>query len=202
MILDKYSIGVGDRFAHQAKPQLAACVCAEKLGVTIIPVWNKSNREHKIIGSEPSQTRAAADEAVQELGWRHPYFCDADHINLDTVDRFLEPCDFFTIDVADSIGRPPAAGVAEAFLGRHPELQSRIEIPGIEDALEMSGEKALDAAGKYLGAVMEAGSIYREIERRRGVGRFVAESVDVADDHDASNDTGRDDPRHRRLHES
>jgi hypothetical protein len=182
MILEKYSLGVGDRFAHQAKAQLAACVCAEKQGVVIVPVWNKSNREHKIVGSEPGGTRAAADAAVRELAWPHSYYVDADHINLDTVERFLDPCDFFTIDVADAIGQPPAAGVAEEFLERHIELIGRIEIDGIEQALDMSREKALSAAGKYLAAVGEAGSIYREILRRKGPGRFVAEvSMDETD---------------------
>jgi len=76
-ILDRFSIGVGDRFAHQAKAQLEACILAAKAGVDVIPVWNKSNREHAIIGSEPSQVRAAADAAVAELGWKLPYFCDA-----------------------------------------------------------------------------------------------------------------------------
>ena len=52
--LPKYSIGVGDRFAHQAKAQLAACIKAAEAGVEVVPVWNKSNREHTIIGSEPS----------------------------------------------------------------------------------------------------------------------------------------------------
>src|SRR5580658_8981000 len=104
--LPRFSIGVGDRFAHQAKAQLQACVLAADAGVEVIPVWNKSNREHMIIGSEPSQTRAAADAAVRTLGWKKPYFCDADHINLQTVERFLTPCDFFTIDVADLIGKP------------------------------------------------------------------------------------------------
>src|SRR5580693_1540370 len=122
MHLEKFSLGVGDRFAHQARAQLSACICAAARGVPIVPVWNKSNREHLIIGSEPSTTRAAADAAVGELHWRDSYYVDADHINLTTVDRFLDPCDFFTIDVADSIGRPPAAGRAEAFLARHPEL--------------------------------------------------------------------------------
>ena len=61
LTLPKYSIGVGDRFAHQAKAQLAACILALDAGVEVVPVWNKSNREHMIIGSEPSQTRAAAD---------------------------------------------------------------------------------------------------------------------------------------------
>src|ERR1035438_4600414 len=105
-ILGKFSIGVGDRFAHQAKAQLEACILARKEGIDVIPVWNKSNREHTIIGSEPSSVRAAADAAVRDLGWKLPWFCDADHINLATVERFLAPCDFYTIDVADSIGKP------------------------------------------------------------------------------------------------
>ena len=67
--LPRFSVGVGDRFAHQAKAQLQACIMAMDAGVEVVPVWNKSNREHTIIGSEPSQTRAAADEAVKELGW-------------------------------------------------------------------------------------------------------------------------------------
>src|SRR6202034_2128094 len=99
--LSRFSIGVGDRFAHQARAQLRACVQAAEAGVLVVPVWNKSNREHTIIGSDPAETRAAADAAVQTLQWRRPYFCDADHITLNTVGRYLEPCDFFPIDVAD-----------------------------------------------------------------------------------------------------
>ena len=101
---------MGDRFAHQAKAQLQACILAAKQGVEVIPVWNKSNREHTIIGSEPASVRAAADAAVQELGWKKPWHVDADHIRLETVDRFIAPSDFFTIDVADSIGKPAAGG--------------------------------------------------------------------------------------------
>ena len=82
LILPKFSIGVGDRFAHQAKAQLEACILAADAGVEVVPVWNKSNREHMIIGSEPTATRAAADEAVKVLDWHKPYFLDADHINL------------------------------------------------------------------------------------------------------------------------
>ena len=105
-LLSKYSVGVGDRFAHQAKAQLQACMKAAEYGVEVIPVWNKSNREHTIIGSSPASTRAAADEAVKTLSWSKPYYVDADHINLKTVDKFIEASDFFTIDVADLIGRP------------------------------------------------------------------------------------------------
>ena len=73
LTLGKYSVGVGDRFAHQAKAQLRACLKAADQGVEVIPVWNKSNREHVTIGSEPSSVRAAADEAVRELKWNKPY---------------------------------------------------------------------------------------------------------------------------------
>src|SRR6516164_3071727 len=118
--LGKYSLGVGDRFAHQAKAQLEACRLAERRGVTVIPVWNKSNREHNIVGSEPASVREAADPAVRELRWPNAYHVDADHIGLKTVDRFLAPSDFFTLDVAEAIGRQ-STGV-EAFVHRHPEL--------------------------------------------------------------------------------
>jgi len=171
MVLEKFSIGVGDRFAHQAKPQLAACVCADRQGVTVIPVWNKSNREHKIVGSEPSGTRAAADTAVRELGWKHSYYLDADHINVDTVDRFLDPCDFFTLDVAEAIGQPPEPGAAPAFLSRHPELTR-----------EMPPARAQAAACKYLNAVAEAARIYRKVAGRKDPGSFITEvSMDETD---------------------
>src|ERR1700694_4607224 len=90
--LAKYSIGIGDRFAHQAKAQLQACVQALQNGVQVIPVWNKSNREHTIIGSEPLSVRRAADAAVQALHWEEPNFCDDDHITLKHGDIILETC--------------------------------------------------------------------------------------------------------------
>jgi hypothetical protein len=58
--LEKYSLGVGDRFAHQARPQLRAFTMAAEKGIDVVPVWNKSNREHLIVGSEPAGVRAAA----------------------------------------------------------------------------------------------------------------------------------------------
>src|SRR5437762_189389 len=99
MNLPKYSMGIGDRFAHQGRAQLAAFVKAKEMGVEVTPVWNKSNREHTIVHSEPRSVRTEADEAVKSLGWKGPYFVDADHIGLKTVDAFLAPSDFFTIDV-------------------------------------------------------------------------------------------------------
>src|SRR5271165_44340 len=130
--LGKYSFGMGDRFAHQGKAQLRACQLATELGANFIPVWNKSNREHTFIGTEPASTRAEADAAVRELGWRQPYHVDADHIRLETVDKFIPHSDFFTIDVADSIGKPAAPASLRAFVDRHPELAGTIAIPGID----------------------------------------------------------------------
>src|SRR3954471_13058126 len=129
LTLAKYSVGVGDRFAHQAKAQLRACQLAAEHGADVIPVWNKSNREHNIIGSDPATTRAAADAAVRELRWTRPYHLDADHVRLDTVDRFLAPCDFFTIDVADSIGQPADPKAIEAFAARHADLVGDLKVP-------------------------------------------------------------------------
>ena len=180
IVLEKFSLGVGDRFAHQARPQLAACVRAAEQGVVVVPVWNKSNREHKIVGSEPAGTRAAADAAVGALGWAHSYYVDADHINLDTVDRFLAASDFFTLDVAHAIGHPPEAGAAQSFAHRHPELVGRIEIPGIAEPLQVTAEQTCAAAHKYLFAVSEAGRIYRHIaDQKQG---FITEvSMDETD---------------------
>ncbi len=64
MTLEKYTVGVGDRFAHQAEAQLQACVQLAADGIEVVPVWNKSNREHSFIGSEPQSVYDAAKAAV------------------------------------------------------------------------------------------------------------------------------------------
>ena len=180
--LPKYSIGVGDRFTHQAEAQLRACLLAADAGVEVIPVWNKSNREHLIIGSEPSSTRMAADVAVRALGWNQPYFVDADHINLRTYERFLKPCDFFTIDVADNIGQESNPEQIKQFLDRHPELMGGISIPRIPEPFGIDRGFAERTATKFLAAVQHAAEIYRALVREKGEGKFVAEiSMDETD---------------------
>jgi hypothetical protein len=150
--------------------------------VDVIPVWNKSNREHAIIGSDPSSVRAAADSAVNELGWRLPWFCDADHINLATVDRFLAYCDFFTIDVADYIGKPAEQNSIDGFVNRHPELAGAVPMGGAEASTEITPELLRATASKFLFAVQEAGKIYRKIESAKGKGTFIPEvSMDETD---------------------
>jgi len=180
--LEKYSLGVGDRFAHQAPAQLKACMLAAEQGALVIPVWNKSHREHTTVGSEPSSVRAAADAAVREFGWKQPYHVDADHIRLETVDGFIESSDFYTIDVADAIGRPADADAVMAFVDRHADLTGRPEISGIEEPFRITREDVERTAAKYLLAVQEAGRIYRRIAELKGADSFITEvSMDETD---------------------
>lgn len=179
--IEKYTLGVGDRFAHQAKAQLRACQLAAEAGVEIIPVWNKSNREHMIVGSEPNSVRAAADAAVEAAGWKKSYYVDADHINLDTVDRFIEASDFYTLDVAHFIGKPAKREDIDAFVGRHPELIGAVTVAGIEAPLNITKEYVAGVAGKYLFAVQQAGQIYQHILKNKK-GEFITEvSMDETD---------------------
>jgi tagaturonate epimerase len=180
--LGKYSIGTGDRFAHQAKAQLQACMQALDRGIEVIPVWNKSNREHAIIGSEPYSVREAADAAVKAAGWKLPYFCDADHITLETVGRFFGSCDFYTIDVADFIGQAAAAAEIDKFVQRHPELLGRVQMAGTDNVFEITPENLKQTAQKFLAAVKTAGEVYRKIEDAKGAGNFISEvSMDETD---------------------
>ncbi len=182
LTLAKYSFGVGDRFAHQARAQLRAFQLAAEHGAEVIPVWNKSHREHMTVGSEPSSVRVAADTAVRELGWKKPYHVDADHIRLETVDGFLVSSDFYTIDVADAIGRPADAAAVKHFADRHADLVGRLEIPGIDTPFETTRMDLERTAGKYLLAIAEAGRIYRKITASKGEGRFITEvSMDETD---------------------
>jgi flavin-binding protein dodecin len=182
MKIEKYTIGVGDRFAHQARAQLLAFQMAADKGIEIIPVWNKSNREHLIVGSEPSSVKAAAAAAVQAAGWKKPWHVDADHINLDTVDRFIEPSDFYTLDVAHFIGRPASAEDVNAFVAKHPDLVGTLAIPGIEKPITTTRDSIAQMVSKYLVAVREAGRIYRHIAEVKGVDNFITEvSMDETD---------------------
>jgi hypothetical protein len=182
LLLAKYSVGVGDRFAHQAKAQLRACIQAVERGADVVPVWNKSNREHLTVGSEPTSVRAAADAAVRTLGWKKPYHVDADHIRLETVDRFIASSDFYTIDVADSIGQPADPASIKSLADRHSELVGRSEIPGIESPFTTTRAEFERTAAKYLRAVQDAGKIYRHIATAKGEGNFITEvSMDETD---------------------
>ncbi len=184
MKIGKYSFGVGDRFAHEGVSQLKALLKAEKeFGVHFVPVWNKSNREHQIVHTEPMSTRAEADAAVKALGYTGQYFVDADHINMNNVDRFIDASDFFTIDVADYIGKPADPKDVDAFVKDNARFIGSLDIPGIAEPFEVSEAQVRAIADRYLFAVQEAGRIYRHIAEKKGEGNFVTEvSMDEVND--------------------
>ena len=180
--IEKFTFGVGDRFAHQAGAQLEAFVNAKQAGVPVYPVWNKSNREHLIVGSEPASLREAAESAIKDRNWDAPWYIDADHINLDTVDGYLDCSDFFTLDVADWIGEAASDDEVASFVNAHPELVGEIKIPHIDEPFVTSKESIENIAAKYLRAVAQAGEIYRKIETAKGIGNFITEvSMDETD---------------------
>ena len=183
MEIGKYSWGIGDRFTLQAEAQLKALIKAKNAGIDIVPVWNKSNREHTFIRSEPASTRAAADAAVKALGWEGPYFCDADHINLNNVDRFMDACDFFTLDVADSIGTEACAEEIDAFIEANKKYIGRLAIPGIAQPFAITEDEVRTIAKKFLFAIKEAAAIYQYVVKAKGEGNFVPEvSMDEVND--------------------
>ncbi len=181
--LGKYSIGMGDRFGHQGAAQLKAVIDAGTKGIDITPVWNKSNREHNTIGTQPGDVRKEADTVTQKAGFKKPYFVDADHINLDTVDRFIESSDFFTIDVASYIGKKADDDDINAFVTGSKRYSGELKIPGIKKPLKISEQKIREIANKYLFAAIKAWDIFRKIEKTKGSGNFVVEvSMDEVPD--------------------
>jgi len=178
--LPKFTIGMGDRFGAEGEAQLAAIISARAEGIDIHPVWNKSNREHGIVGTEPQSLREEADAAVRTAGFSAPYFVDADHITLATADRFVACSDFFTLDVADFVGKPADAADLAAFIERHRKYIGALPVEGGGLVLE-EGEME-SAAAKFLLAIREAGAIYRRIASLKGREAFATEvSIDETD---------------------
>lgn len=181
MKLEKYSFGMGDRFLHQGKAQLQAVLNAQQAGIEVTPVWNKSNREHNIVKTEPVSLREEADAAVAELGYSGSYRVDADHINLATVDRFIDCSDFFTIDVADAIGQPASSEAIDAFVAKHSKYVGQLTIPDA-GTFEVTDATIRSVAETFLGAVQLAGEIYRYIADKKGADQLIPEvSMDETD---------------------
>jgi hypothetical protein len=173
--LGKYSIGLGDRFGHQGASQLKAIISASEKGIEITPVWNKSNREHNTIGTLPGDVRMEADTVTHNAGYKKPYFVDADHINLDTVDRFIESSDFFTIDVASYIGKKATDEEIKEFVTGAEKYEGEITVPGTKLSFKISKNQIQQIAEKYLFAAIKARDIYRKVEETKGKGNFVTE---------------------------
>ena len=182
MVLEKYSIGVGDRFGFQGVAQLRALHRAVEQGVNVVPVWNKSNREHTIIGTNPEDTRREADAAVKTTGWKEPYHVDADHIGISNVDKFLSSCDFYTLDVADFIGKAPEASDLESFVRSAKNFEGNLQIRNASREFLVTDKTIRAICEKYLYAVQEAARIYQHIKINKKNDEFIVEvSMDETD---------------------
>ncbi|MBL7113433.1 MAG: hypothetical protein ISS19_15960 [Bacteroidales bacterium] len=183
MKIAKYSFGTGDRFCHQGKAQLEAIIKANEQGIPLVPVWNKSNREHLIVHTKPEQTRKEADESVAALGWTGEYYVDADHINMGNVDPFIDSSDFFTIDVADYIGKKAEEDEISDFINSCKPYLGELSIPGVDEQFSISEYLVESIADNFLFAIKEAGKIYRHIRREKGSDDFIPEiSMDEVED--------------------
>ena len=181
-IIEKYSFGIGDRFTRQGKAQLEAIQMANASGIPIVPVWNKSNREHQIVKSHPSVTRNEAEAAVKSMNYKGNWYVDADHINLGNVDKFIEHSNFFTIDVADYIAKPAEPGELSQMIRKLQAFSGTLDIPGIEEPFYVPEKSIEEIASMFYSAVKEAALIYQHIKDTRGKEDFVAEiSMDEVD---------------------
>ncbi len=148
---------------------------ANEKGLDISPVWNKSNREHHYVHTEPASVRTEADGAVQKLGFEGKYFVDADHINLSTVAPFVAHSDFFTLDVAAFIGKPAAEEEINTFVDSCQKYVGELQVPGIAEPLQVTNELIAEIASKFLAAANQASEIYKYLVENKGAGNFVTE---------------------------
>lgn len=175
-------MGVGDRFGQQGLAQIRAFQkLLDERGVEVSPVWNKSNREHTIIGTCPGMVRQEADAAVRDAGWMGAYHVDADHIGLTSVDAFVDASDFFTLDVAEFMGQAADGGDVSDFVMRHEDLCGVHEIEGLAGPVVLTRGKLAEIAEGALFAIRQAGRLYRHIVEKKGTVDFVTEiSMDEA----------------------
>ncbi|MFO8026666.1 MAG: tagaturonate epimerase family protein [Opitutales bacterium] len=181
--LPRFTFGMGDRFGQQGEAQLQAVLDGRAQGIELAPVWNKSQREHSLVGTEPKSLRVEADAAVAALDYSGPYFVDADHINFETVDAFLECSDFFTMDVAEDLGKPPESPEAGKRYQKALLELGRLELEGIESALQYDAAAAEALVNNYGGAVEAARKLYEKIRANRSDDDFAVEvSMDETDE--------------------
>ncbi len=166
---------MGDRFGKQGKAQLAAIVQAQEEGINVTPVWNKSHREHEIIGTNPDSVRREADASVHAMQWKGDYFIDADHVSMKNVDPFIETSNFFTLDVADFIGQPIDTIERDVFIQKNKDCIGEFALPRLNQILPITKDDLFCCAHKYLFAVQEAKRLYKYILKKKGANHFVTE---------------------------
>jgi hypothetical protein len=102
---------------------------------------------------------------------------------LSNVEGFIPYSDFFTIDVADFIGKKAEVEEIKHAINQNRRLIGSIGIPGIAVPFTITEQELQKYIDKYLFAILEAGRIYRYIENKKGKGNFVTEvSIDEVDE--------------------
>lgn len=181
MELEKFSMGIGDRlFGFECTAQLRALQKAAASGIQIVPVWNKSNREHGISGTAPEDARKAADVAVRNCNWTGSYYVDADHIGLANVEAFLASSNFFTIDVADYISQPGGGDSKASFVAAMEQYTGAFDIPGLSAPMKINDKSLKSFVENYHRAITEAGKVYRYIVGKKGEDFVTEISMDEA----------------------
>jgi hypothetical protein len=175
MKIEKYSFGIGDRFGREGKAQLKAIQEINELGIPMVPVWNKSYREHKIVRTTHAAVRNEANDAVNALHWNGNYYVDADHIQLDNVEEFVAFSNFFTIDVAHYISKPADTASKNDFVHRHGHYIGKLTIPGINEKFAIDKAFLESVADNYYVAIQEVKKIYNYIVSLKGRDNFIPE---------------------------
>ena len=179
--LPKYSVGVGDRFAHQAKAQLQACILAAQAASKsrrsgtnrIVSTRSSAPSHHPACSRRCCGQGARLDEALLLRCGPYP---PHDGRSLSACVRFLHHrrC---RLDRQTSGAsrcrclRQAARGVAR----RVPHRRHR-------EAAHHHQRSPAWRCQKFLAAIQQAGVIYRKIESSKGEGNFIAEvSMDETD---------------------
>ena len=178
--LRKFSLGIGDRFAQQGVFQLEALLEASKLGVHISPVWNRSNREHQVLETNPLAVRQEADHAVKTLDWSDSYFVDADKITIDTVDKYISHANYFSVDVSGEIDRSADDKEINRLVEVCNDALGVATVDGVDDH-EITTYELTAMAQKFCRAALAVKQVYDRILAERKVKDFAIEvSMDEA----------------------
>ena len=91
------------------------------------------------------------------------------------MDFFIDTCDFYTIDVADYIGRSCDPAEKDAFCEQLKKYLGKLDLPNLGVTLEINVAQLEEVSGMYLFAAQEAGRIYRYIQERQSESKIVIE---------------------------
>ena len=175
MQIPPYSFGFGDRFSLHGQAFINAINEAQKNGIDVFPVWNKSHTEYKRTLDTPAQMSASVKNLLAKSAWSNAYGLDADHVTSENIDNYIDHCDYFTIDVSNYIRKLAPYDEMDTFIKGNQRYIGRLEVPGMNDAFQVFENVITSYAGMYLLAAKKAGELYQYIKERKGDKPFYTE---------------------------